>query len=322
MTRCIPQVPVQNPLQMVALAGAVSLLGSLPSHGGDEFAGQSGDGRVDDGAVFQATSATNVNYNFRVDSSLDANKWWVSKDPVVWDSVVTSGDTGGFVGMRVDEPVAAGTGFWFGLSFDHEMQGLKHALRIRYGEDGSSRPPDGTQIYLGYTRFGSAAGVTWDEHGIGSTANPNPASQGPLNVSDIGANTPPAPAFPASFVNSYSWISAIQDATAGGTGGAGDTAANTTRLVIDLGFDPARTLTEMVVVIVYPEAEPGELGGYTPDADPDNNIHFSWTFDGQPILSSSNPNFEGGDILVPEPSRTMLLGLALALLILRRSRPH
>ncbi len=312
MTRCIPHVPVLNPLQMVALAGAVFLLGSLPSHAGDEFAGQSGDGRVDDGAVFQATSATNVNYNFRVDSSLDATKWWVSEVPTVWDSVVTSGDTGGFIGMRVDEPVAAGSGFWFGLSFENEMENLKHALRIRYGQGGSSKPPNGTEIYIGYTRFGTAAGVNWNDHGL----DPHP-SQGPINVSNIGANTPPDPPFPPSFVNSFSWISAIQDDTVGGSG-AGDQASNTTRLVVVPGNAPAKTMTEMVVVIVFPSTQ-----GYTPDAgNPDNNIHFSWTFDGEPILASSNPNFQGGDILVPEPSRTMLLGLALALLILRRSRPH
>ena len=308
MTRCIPHVPVLNPLQLVALAGAVSLLGALPSHAGDLFTGQP-DGRVDDGAVFHAQnpSETAINYNFRVDSSLDATKWWVSTSPALWENVVTPAttpDAGGFVGMRVDEPVDAGTGFWFGLSFENEMENLKHALRIRYGAgaDGPSKPPDGTQIYLGYTRFGTAAGVTWTDHGL----DPHPA-QGPLNVTNIGS-APPATAFPASLVNAYSWISATQAFTSG----------DTTRLVVVPGNAPAKTMTEIVVVIAYPSTQ-----GYTPDTDnPDNNIHFSWTFDGEPILASSNPNFQGGDILVPEPSRTMLLGLALALLILRRSRPH
>ena len=318
MTRCIPHVPVLNPLQMVALAGALSLLGSLPSPAGDLFTGQP-DGRVDDGAVFHAQNPSNsaINYNFRVDSSLDATKWWVSTSPALWENVVTPAttpDAGGFVGMRVDEPVDAGTGFWFGLSFENEMENLKHALRIRYGAgaDGPSKPPNDTQIYIGYSRFGTAAGVNWDDHGIDFTDNPS--TQRPINVKDISDNTPPASAFPTSLVNYYSWISAIQDDTVGG-GGAGDD-SDTTRLIVVP--DQANTMTEMVVVIVYPSTQ-----GYAPDTDnPDNNIHFSWTFDGQPILSSTNPSFDGGDILIPEPSRTMLLGLAFALLILRRSRPH
>lgn len=310
----LPHLLDSSPLKLAALACLLCLPLSPAAYGGWNILGQNpmdpgvdSDGRVGDGAVF---TIQNPSVQFTVDSSLDQNKWWTSSSAQPWGNEVTYPSAGGHLGMRVDEAIDPGGSFFVGLSFSNIMTDLKHAFRIRYGAADLARPPDGTQIFLGYTNAGTPSGVSLDDHAVS-----NPA-QGLQNAVPLAPNNsaPPASAFPASFVSAYSWV-AVEQAFGSGPS-QGDPQNNTTRVVIDTGGDDIE-ITEIVIVIVLPD------GQTFPSPSTENErMHFSWTIDGNGAGSVGPLNPNSGDLLIPEPGRTMLLGLAFALLLLRRSRPR
>ena len=53
-----------------------------------------------------------------------------------------------------------------------------------------------------------------------------------------------------------------------------------------------------------------------------SRLHFSWTIDAKGTTPLGPLNLNYANIRTPEPGRIALLGLAFALLIMRRARPH
>lgn len=322
----IPGIPVPNSRQQLALAGMICLIFTGPAHGAWNILGLDpndpgveSDGRAGDGAVFTVpggySEQPDLAFTFTVDSSIDQNKWWVSHDPSAWLSQVTNPpsqqgdpDRDDFLGMRIDEPIPDGGGFYAGMSYSVALTELTHSFRIRYGDANQAVPPDGTRIYLGYGNLGGPAGITEDEIRTGG-------GNGLLNAVMLANihEQPPASAFPTEFVNSFTWLAFEQEMgyVSGVTGP--DDENTSTRILVDA--EANQPITEMVVVVVLPDGE-----SFPFPANPDDRMHFSWTFDGEATSASGAPNPNSGTILVPEPGRTMLLGLAFALLLLRRSR--
>ena len=264
--------------------------------------------RVPDGSLF--TLRSDPNSDFRPASSLPGTRWWTTNDQnSPWTSVVDGHSDGDFLAMQIGEGVdiAPGEMFFFGLSFETSLREVRHSIR-----EVNSLLPQGTMFHIGYSLEGSPSGV-----------NPNHLFDRGGNFNNVGLplGTEPPPLLLESIANQFAWLSfaTIEDNPETG---------EQLRLLItsDDGDGNNADISELVYFIVLPEDQ-GIPGGTTDET----RLAFTWTLDakGTPQVGDQpNPFFDtpaaGADsdeLLAPEPGRALLLAMASALLLLRRSRP-
>ncbi len=249
--------------------------------------------------LYQGTFSSpsgNVQLRMQGLSSLDNSLWWTSSSNTSpWTNAVHSGQTANFPAFQVNDPIPAGGAFYFG----HSYQRANHATRNDFREV-SNTLPAGSMIYIGYSNFGSPSGLT--QAYVNSTNNVTFQSAGvapPMFASQFGG-----------VPGAYSWLQ-YRSINAGTNTVVRIHADNTT---------PTLSVTEVVYVVVLPDGVAKPVAGVADN----QRLTWTWTVDAgrsgnfSTELGGLNANY--GNLLVPEPSRTMLLALALWAVVMRRSR--
>lgn len=248
------------------------------------------------------------------DSSMPGTTWWSGSKNTAQPEDIQSANTTGIVKYaRFDDPVDFGGSFYFGHSWENSMEIGSSAARFLvepiegdswYGKpsmffdqqgnrlDNGAPLPEGTRAYYGFANLGSPADFTVD-----NVSNPPAAFLSPGSINPVAA--PPAGLFPTP--GNFSWVQVTKEEFAEGP---------QVRWLVPFIDDV--TYTEWVVVVVLPDQ-----WRYDPLAGNGSRTHFYWSMD---VLATGEPNPSAGNILAPEPGRTALVGLALTLLLLGRSR--